>query len=490
MVSPKFTLTMSSSIASKGTQAQLGTPGPYRGAGVGSDHALLVSKIKLSFRSGRAQTPPRPRFQTAPLHTEKGRAAYQIALAPALSAALPTSDNHLRWQQLVHALTQAAKSILAPTQRPCKPWISATTLQLAEQKRRVWQACQQAHASPASKTAYKRVSHAARSSALTDRCRHDRKAMQELQSSLARGDMHKAFQYLRQRRQPRSKAERITKLRDKHGKLLQTAEERIHRWWEYCSERFRVTTTVAPHVIQSLSTPPPQSHSSQASLPYLLTHLQTRLPTTTPPTHPPLHLHNPLHPLLAHHQTPPNHSPLPPIPPIHPFLHPLNPPGLVTHPPPDPPSHLPPPLTLPTHLSLHLFSPSVQALDPKTQLAYPLFQSPMWLMWRGPLSSSKATKLLDLTTSSLRCSSTAELQLLKHSMASYWTHGGQSMHRLKSKRDIVILIPKTAGADDCKTYRTAKLTVYAMVLRERLSKWLEQQLLEPQYGFRPGRRLY
>ena len=146
-------------------------------------------------------------FQTTPLHTEKGRAAYQTALAHALSAAPPTSDSQLRWQQLVHALTQAAKSTLAPTQRPRKPWISATTLQLAEQKRRLWQACQQTHAPPASKTAYKRVSHATRSSALTDRRRHDRKAMQDLQSSLARGDMHKAFQYLRQWGQPRSKAE-------------------------------------------------------------------------------------------------------------------------------------------------------------------------------------------------------------------------------------------------------------------------------------------
>ncbi len=60
------------------------------------------------------------------------------------------------------------------------------------------------------------------------------------------------------------------------------------------------------------------------------------------------------------------------------------------------------------------------------------------------------------------------------------------------KRDVVILIPKKAGADGCKNYMTLALQpvaakVYAMVLRERLSKWLEQQLLEPQYGFRPGR---
>ena len=57
------------------------------------------------------------------------------------------------------------------------------------------------------------------------------------------------------------------------------------------------------------------------------------------------------------------------------------------------------------------------------------------------------------------------------------------------KRDVVIPIPKKAGADDCKIYRTLQpvaATVYAMVLRLCLSKWLEQQFLEPQHGFRPG----
>ena len=65
------------------------------------------------------------------------------------------------------------------------------------------------------------------------------------------------------------------------------------------------------------------------------------------------------------------------------------------------------------------------------------------------------------------------------------------MHRLTSS---VMLSPtsKKAGAGDCKKSRTLALQpvaakVYAMVWRERLSKWLEQQLLELQYGFRHGR---
>ena len=134
----------------------------------------------------------------------------------------------LRWEQIVHALIQAAPAVLAPTQPSCKLWMSTTTLRLAEQKRRLWQACQQAHASPASR-GLQEGQPCDTPFCLTDTCRHDRHVMQEVQSSLS--------QYLRQWRELRSKAE--CKLRSKHGKLLQTAEEHIHHWWEYCSELLR-----------------------------------------------------------------------------------------------------------------------------------------------------------------------------------------------------------------------------------------------------------
>ena len=59
-------------------------------------------------------------------------------------------------------------------------------------------------------------------------------------------------------------------------------------------------------------------------------------------------------------------------------------------------------------------------------------------------------------------------------------------------RDLLIPIPKKAGAADCKDFRTLALQpvaakVYALILRDRLSQWLQGRLLEPQCGFRPGR---
>ena len=48
----------------------------FRGADVqGSDHRLMISKLKLRFRK-RASKAHLPRFQAAPLRTEEGRAAY------------------------------------------------------------------------------------------------------------------------------------------------------------------------------------------------------------------------------------------------------------------------------------------------------------------------------------------------------------------------------------------------------------------------------
>ena len=64
--------------------------------------------------------------------------------------------------------------------------------------------------------------------------------------------------------------------------------------------------------------------------------------------------------------------------------------------------------------------------------------------------------------------------------------------RTHFKSDVLHRIPKKAGAVDRKEFRTLALQpvaakVYVMVLREWLSEWLQQQLLEPQYGFRLGR---
>ena len=57
---------------------------------------------------------------------------------------------------------------------------------------------------------------------------------------------------------------------------------------------------------------------------------------------------------------------------------------------------------------------------------------------------------------------------------------------------MLIPISKKLGAADCKDFRTLALQpvaakVYALILRDKLSQWLQGPLLEPQCGFRPGR---
>ena len=60
------------------------------------------------------------------------------------------------------------------------------------------------------------------------------------------------------------------------------------------------------------------------------------------------------------------------------------------------------------------------------------------------------------------------------------------------KQDVVVPIPKKGDSTDCSAYRTIVLQsmagkAYAQLIRARLKDWLQQQLLEPQYGFRPDR---
>ena len=101
----------------------------YRGADVGSDHYLLICKLKLKLKRTR-RTPRHPRFQTASLRTEQGKAAFQDAVAHALNTP-STVPNQSKLQHLTQALTLAGQQQLPPAPSARRPWISPATLQLA-----------------------------------------------------------------------------------------------------------------------------------------------------------------------------------------------------------------------------------------------------------------------------------------------------------------------------------------------------------------------
>ena len=86
----------------------------------------------------------------------------------------------------------------------------------------------------------------------------------------------------------------------------------------------------------------------------------------------------------------------------------------------------------------------------------------------------------------------ADLQLLKHSTASYWKHGGQSMHRLTSSVMPSYQFPRRQALMTAKNtgrwhFNLLQLMCMPWCCRKGYPKWLDQQLLKPQYGFRPGR---
>jgi len=114
----------------------------YRGADVESDHRLMISKLQLKLRKPAKHT-MRPQLQPASLHSNEGKAAFQLSLQNLLSThhQIPILDVEQAWLALRSPLNDTAQDLLRQSSKPQKSWISEATVQLAEQKRRHGRPC-------------------------------------------------------------------------------------------------------------------------------------------------------------------------------------------------------------------------------------------------------------------------------------------------------------------------------------------------------------
>ena len=216
----------------------------------------MVSKLRFRFRKPIKHTQPK-RFHPGPVLTEERQATFQQSMQHPLSshAHIPINDVEHSWESLRSALTTAGNSLLQQPRRPRKPWISQTTMQLADHKHQLWKAWQ-ASDSPASKALYKSANRAARQSALADYQQHWSSELAQVQHSMRKGDIHSAYKCLNQLSKPKPRF--ATTLRQQGtGRLLQTAEERIAEWTSYCTDLLSAKPPISTATLALLPTPPP-----------------------------------------------------------------------------------------------------------------------------------------------------------------------------------------------------------------------------------------
>ena len=116
----------------------------YRGADVGSDHKLIITKVKLTLSSTRKKQEGTLRYEESKLTVPEVRQQFQIELRNTFSILQTPNQNNMdtddhqnskpsdpanrieqRWQKIKNAYTETAMNVLGHRKKKCQSWIKA-----------------------------------------------------------------------------------------------------------------------------------------------------------------------------------------------------------------------------------------------------------------------------------------------------------------------------------------------------------------------------
>ena len=156
--------------------------------------------------------------------------------------------------QLNSAIHTAADEVLPMASKIRKPWISADTKDLADKKRSLKQ---RRHESESTEKEYRKLCNQVRKAARHDKDQWLLEQCEDIQQSYAENKIRKTFRLIKdinRQWQPRQLA-----VKNKNGKTLQSKEEVMERWTEYCSELYKDKDGTSPVVAElEKIAPPPQ----------------------------------------------------------------------------------------------------------------------------------------------------------------------------------------------------------------------------------------
>ena len=128
----------------------------YRGADVGSDHKLIITKVKLTLSSTRKKQEGTLRYEESKLTVPEVRQQFQIELRNTFSILQTPNQNNMdtdnhqnsepsdpanrieqRWQKIKNAYTETAMNVLGRRKKKCQSWISTESWRKIEEKRKL-----------------------------------------------------------------------------------------------------------------------------------------------------------------------------------------------------------------------------------------------------------------------------------------------------------------------------------------------------------------
>ena len=210
------------------------------GADVGSDHSLLVAKLKARITATkRSQNGLQQRHNIAKLQEDGTKQEFRNALQQKFQALQGTGSESIegRWTQVKETYTQVCDEVLGFKRPHQKAWITEGTWKLIEERKVLKFKLDQARTRAQKQTAqgiYSAKNKQVKKSARKDKRTYIDNLATNAQQAAAKNDMKTLYNITKQLSGKRTNNNKPVK--DKQGNFISNEREQINRWKEHFAE--------------------------------------------------------------------------------------------------------------------------------------------------------------------------------------------------------------------------------------------------------------
>jgi len=225
-----------------------------RGADVGSDHTLLVGKLKVKIARNREICQQRQiRFDVKQLKTEERKIEFNITLTNKFQALADIEDGSLekKWERVRDAFNETSREVLGHRKRQHRSWISNDTIQKLEERREIKQRSVQARTRTQKlnlQHEYRECDKKVKKLAKKDKQNYVEGLATQAQEAAVRNDMKTLYDITKQL--GGRKYNTIRPVKGKDGNVLSKPTEQLARWKEHFEELLNGTSLKTPPTIE------------------------------------------------------------------------------------------------------------------------------------------------------------------------------------------------------------------------------------------------
>ena len=211
-----------------------------RGADIGSDHHLVVAKLKIKLAHRKTKINKRTRFDLEKLKNTQTKNELQLTLINRFSA-LQLDENEetidKTWDNFKETIIETCNEVLCPAPNNKKHWISDETWQRIECRKKAKQTVNLAKTrkqKQQTKQEYHTVSKEVTKMLRNDKRTFCNKLAEQAEEAAGKGDIKQLYKITKLL--SGKKVNYNVPVRDKKGKLLSSVDDQLERWKEYFQE--------------------------------------------------------------------------------------------------------------------------------------------------------------------------------------------------------------------------------------------------------------